>query len=92
MVILLVSAAAAILGLLAARWWVAVAVVCVVAGHALWLVATGRETSEDSTAMLVELSAIYLYVPAIFGVSIGTFAGRSARKGAFGSSDRAQRR
>lgn len=75
--ILMVTGIAA--ALIDRRAVVSAALLALLTAHVAWIVLGGEATSEDSTATLIALSAIYIYLPALLGLVGGLLIGHSAR-------------
>jgi hypothetical protein len=67
--------------LISRRVVVATALLVLLGAHVAWIVLGGEATSEDSTATLIALSAVYLYLPALVGLIGGILIGHAAARG-----------
>ena len=77
--VLVIAGVAFLLGLALGRWYLLWVIAALAVSHAAWIVLTGQHTSEDSTASLLVLSAMFLYAPALVGGVVGVLLGRAVR-------------
>lgn len=78
-IVFVIVGVAFLLGLALRRWYLLWVFAALAVLHAAWIVVTGQDTSEDSTATLLVLSAMFMYAPALGGGVVGVMLGRLVR-------------